>query len=372
MLETAIVGGGLCGLAVANTLQDDPRRHVLFEARPRLGGRMLSVPCPTAGMDMDLGPTWFWPDSQPRITRLVDDLGIRRFPQHDTGPVLSMTDPNEQPKATQLEHIHGGAHRLQGGVGALVQALARRLSPGAIRLEHVLSMVEDRGDHVLLHFRCSGSDAVQEVPARRAVLAIPPRLLLEHVRFAPGLPEELREAMGATHTWMAAQAKAAVGYPKPFWRESGLSGNAFVQHGQVVMGEVYDACDASATHAGLAGFVALSPAARERFASGMGMLVASQLSQLFGPQAQSGQVHYQDWAAERFTCARLDRDPPAYHPQYDDPRLRRAYWDGRLHFGCSETAAYGGGYMEGALEAAARIRDHLQRSQSHQAAGREP
>jgi monoamine oxidase len=39
--------------------------------------------------------------------------------------------------------------------------------------------------------------------------------------------------------------------------------------------------------------------------------------------------------------------------------LRIPYWNGRLHFGGSETAAFGGGYMEGALEAAGRLRREL-------------
>jgi len=356
MLDTAIVGGGLCGLALANTLPDDPRRNRLFEARSRLGGRILSVPCPTAGMSMDLGPTWFWPDGQPRISQLLDTLGIGHFPQYDDGPVLSLSDPNEKPVATQLTNIHGGAHRVEGGMRSLVEALERRLAPGTVRLEHVLVAVEDRDDAVALTFRRPDSDLPLEVLARRVVLALPPRLLEECVTFSPALPDELMETMRTTHTWMAAQAKAAMGYRSAFWREAGLSGNAFVHHHQVVLGEVYDACDVDASHAGLAGFVALAPKTREHFLEGMPMLVSTQLSQLFGTQAQEGEFHYQDWSAEPFTCSALDRNPPAYHPQYAEPRLRQVYWNGKLHFGGSETAVYGGGYLEGALEAAGRIR----------------
>jgi monoamine oxidase len=39
--------------------------------------------------------------------------------------------------------------------------------------------------------------------------------------------------------------------------------------------------------------------------------------------------------------------------------LAQPHWQGRLHFGGSETARQGGGYLEGALSAAARLRREL-------------
>ena len=60
MLDTAIVGGGLCGLVLARSLRRQGRVVALFEARPRLGGRILSVTGASSGLAMDLGPTWYW------------------------------------------------------------------------------------------------------------------------------------------------------------------------------------------------------------------------------------------------------------------------------------------------------------------------
>ena len=353
MLDTVIVGGGLCGLALADGLRQAGQPYALFEARDRLGGRILSEHSALAGMPVDLGPTWFWPDVQPRMLALVESLGLAHFPQHDNGEILSLTDPNKQPEALTVDSVHGGAHRLVGGMGALASALAQRLVPGAIHLQHELTALEDKGDHIELRFRHIDTDVI--IQARRVVLALPPRLLAEHVTFAPEMDARLLEVIRATPTWMADQAKAVTGYESAFWRDAGHSGNAFVNHAQVVLAEIYDACDADG-HAALGGFVAMPPEVREPYRLGMPILLESQLGQVFGKDAVHGELHYQDWANERYTCATLDRNPPEAHPIYGNRRLREQLWNGKLLLGGSETASQGGGYMEGALDAAARLR----------------
>ncbi|HET6375913.1 MAG TPA: FAD/NAD(P)-binding protein, partial [Methylocella sp.] len=70
-LETAIIGGGICGLSLARALHRRGRAFSLFEARSRLGGRVLSVACAQGNVVADLGPCWDWPETQPHIARLV-------------------------------------------------------------------------------------------------------------------------------------------------------------------------------------------------------------------------------------------------------------------------------------------------------------
>lgn len=202
-----------------------------------------------------------------------------------------------------------------------------------------------------------------EVRARRVALAVPPRLLEEHVRFEPGLDIAMRDAMREAGTWMAAQAKVAISYDRPYWREAGQSGNAFVTHEQAVIGEIFDACDLTAAKAALGGFVAMSPQLRRSFSDGLPMLMQSQMVQVFGPALEHGEQHYQDWATETYTCGTLDRDSPqAEHLGVANPLLRRSLWNGKLYLGGSETASQGAGYLEGALEAALRIERELARA----------
>lgn len=354
MLEIAIVGGGLCGVALARSWQAQGRPFALFEARTRLGGRILSLPCPRTGMYADLGPAWFWPGTQPLITRLISELGLANFPQHDEGIVLHLRDPDKNPDQVSGDPVHGGAMRIEGGMGRLIEALAADLTQQNMRLGHVLTHVRDRGDHVELEFRYG--DRIVQIAARQAVLAVPPRLLDAHVRFDPGLDADMQGAMRDTETWMAARAKVVIGYDRPLWREAGLAGNAFVTHAQAVADEIFDACDSTSASAALGGFLALTPEQRDSFRVGLPLLMDNQMAQVFGPELEEGAQLYQDWASEPFTCSALDRAAArAGHPGFANPLLRRSLWEGRLYLGGSETSSHGGGYLEGALEAARRI-----------------
>jgi monoamine oxidase len=197
---------------------------------------------------------------------------------------------------------------------------------------------------------------VIEIEAQHVVLAVPPRLLAEQVRFEPDLDQATRQAMGGAETWMAAQAKVAISYDSASWREAGQSGNASVTHQQAVIGEIFDICDGDPIKAALGGFLALSPELRERFGAGLPLLIDNQMMQIFGAALEQGEQQYQDWARESHTCSALDRaSPPSERADVASPMLRRPQWGGKLYLGSSETASYGAGHLEGALDAARRI-----------------
>jgi monoamine oxidase len=97
----------------------------------------------------------------------------------------------------------------------------------------------------------------------------------------------------------------------------------------------------------------------------MPLLLQSQWAQLFGLAAQDD-AHatlQQDWATEPWTCSARDLAEdgrlPDGHPPCGDARLAQGLWDGALWLAGSETTARGGGYMEGALLAAARVQRAL-------------
>ncbi len=340
----------------------------LFEARERLGGRILTVATAETGAMVDLGPTWFWPDTQPLIKNLVAELGLVSIPQHDDGSSLHLSDPDKAPDRVVGKLLHAGARRLPGGMGQLIELIARELPPDLVYLDHALTEVRDCADRVVLTF--GNGDDIVEVSARHIVLAVPPRLLEERVRFTPPLDQATREAMQGCATWMAAQAKVVFPYSRAFWRDAGQSGNAFATHEQAVVGEIFDACNGDASQAALGGFLALSPDMRADFSVGLPLLMTSQMVQVFGPMLEPVEQLYQDWANETFSCSARDRASPAKeHVFAANPMLRRPQWDGRLYLAGAETAATGAGYLEGALEAARRVDLLLNRGWTKAAGG---
>lgn len=350
MHEIVIVGGGLAGLALARQLTEAGQRPHLFEARDRLGGRVLST-----ADGLDLGPSWFWPDTQPDLAQLIDDLGLEVMAQHDDGAVIHLTDPEEGAKRAGNDPVHDGAFRIAGGTGQLVAALAATITPEDVTLNAVLETVEDHGSHVALRF--ATPDGTITLEAGRVVLALPPRLLAANVAFAPELPDSLRRVLGETPTWMAGEAKAVARFATAGWRTEGLSGSAFIAHERAVLAETFDLSGVGGTPGALGGFLALTPATRAEFAAGLPMLIQNQFVQLFGAHGDGGELSLQDWAAEPFTCAEADLVPAERRAAH--PLLRRAFWQGRLHLAGAETARAHPGHMAGALESAERVAERL-------------
>jgi monoamine oxidase len=182
--------------------------------------------------------------------------------------------------------------------------------------------------------------------------------------------------MRRTATWMATAAKAGFVYSRAFWHEAGHTGNAWVSHPQAMLCEVFDACgppsdavDAARREQGaaLVGFAAIGAAQRPGFELAREMLLLSQMVQLFGPQADDPadppELFWQDWATEPATCCASDIADEGVgaggHPPYGDPALSLPHWNARLFFAGTETASQGGGYLEGALVAAARVRRQI-------------
>jgi len=84
-MTTLIIGGGLSGLGLAETLQAKGHDYLLLEARDRFGGRILTEHY--QGGYFDMGPAWFWPE-QPRIAALIERLALQKFDQYADGVAL--------------------------------------------------------------------------------------------------------------------------------------------------------------------------------------------------------------------------------------------------------------------------------------------
>lgn len=364
MLNIAIIGAGLSGLAVADRLHRAGQTFELFESRLRPGGRILSVmPARSEGSDpapfrYDLGPGWIWPDSQPRIAALVQRFGLTSAPQWIEGYSLYQAERGVSPQAYRDPATYGDARRMEGGVESLVEALCAKLPQDRLHLGHHLEQVSDQGDSVALRFRNNG-DTVEH-QARQLVLALPPRVVASSLSFTPALDLRLIDLMQRTPTWMAGHAKVLVRYSRPFWRDAGLSGAALSGYRGAPLGEIFDAGSQDGEHAALSGFFALPVELRRQYRDDLYALVIDQLIGLFGPQAAHPQeLMIKEWCDEPLTATAADENPPSQHPQYGHRWFELDHWSDKLHFCGTETAAQFGGYLEGALEAADRVADAL-------------
>lgn len=339
MTDTLIIGAGLCGLAIAHALQSEGRDYRLVEARDRVGGRILSLP--HAGSAVDMGPAWFWP-GQPRIEALTQRMGLHRFDQFSTGS-LTFEDHTGAVQRGRGYASMEGSWRLEGGLGALTDALAATLPADRLRLNtRVIGLIQSE-DGVAV--KAEGAT----LHARRVILALPPRLAAT-LAFDPFPTNAQLAALEDVPTWMAGQAKAVATYSTAFWRDAGLSGDAMSRFGPMV--EIHDASPRDASFGALFGFIGIPPHARAD-ADALRAQVLAQLGRLFGAEAASPvALHIMDWATEPVTAAPADAHPLMAHPQYGLPEGVQTLMEGRVILSGTETAREFGGFLEGALEAA--------------------
>ena len=337
------MGAGVAGLAAARALVAADHEVVVFEARDRVGGRLLSKP--VDGGALDLGATWFWAN-EPRIQALLRQLGLATHAQHLEGDAL-YEDPTGVQRL-QGNPIDGPAGRLSGGMQTLSTSMADTLPTGVVRLDHAVTHVEVAEGRVRIGLRVPlGADVSCEAAA--LILAIPPALAVQAIRFEPALPPPLAQLAAMTPVWMGAMTKVVLHYAEPFWREAGLAGAAISHVGP--LREIHDMSGPEGRPAALFGF---APPIRPGAPRATAEAVLRQLGTMFGPAAAEPlDLDFLDWRDEAYTSPenadRLQNYATYGHPAYQTPAL-----GGRLHWASTETSTEVPGHIEGALAAGER------------------
>ncbi len=358
-MDVLVVGAGLAGLTAAAHLHAAGLDVSVVEARPRVGGRLLTIPFDDGspegvGVDgawFDLGATWIWGD-QPEVAALATDLGLTTFAQFTDGRALVEETSDAGPAPVDIAVPTPAELRFMGGAQQLCDRLADRLPEESVILGTSVTALAADDDGLTVAMAGTDGATGQATPSF-AVVAVPPRLALERFAFTPALPDDLVTVMKATTTWMATAVKCVAVYDTPFWREAGWSGLAVSRVGP--LREVHDACTDDGTAAALWGFVAgdddfraIDPGERAR-------LVLAHLVRLFGPEAADPLGYFErDWSADPNTADDewwwVEGEPLPYgHPALAQPMLR-----GRVVLAGAETEAVGGGHMEGAVRSGRR------------------
>jgi monoamine oxidase len=352
--DVIIVGGGLSGLVVARNLPE--KRWKLLEASERLGGRLQND---IVSDKIDLGGAWVWPQ-QRQMSRLCTSLGIDFFTQPD--------DPSSL--------------RIVGGAANIIKKLVNELNENAKDDESDSGRIETGAPVVACRRESDSLVSVdlasgETLYAKNVVFACPPRLVHMHVQFHPSLSISKARAMEFSQTWMAGVTKVALVYHKPrFWPLYESNGGFQPGYNRPAF-QVYDATPRDESVSALTFFTLASLSNKENDDAKLARDCAEQMSQSFSTQtlreipniAQDilayDEFYVQRWPQEKYISEDADPRGIAPHPQ---PlfELATSEWDGMLLFAGTESDQMSPGVMEGAVNAALRVADEINRRLSNQ------
>ncbi len=344
--NTIIIGGGIAGLMAANKLHQQGNEFLLLEAKPELGGRILTVSADASRFKYDLGPTWFWPH-QERVIRLLEDLGIAYESQYTQGAILYQLD-----RTSPVSRHPGGAsmlsYKVVSGMKNIVDALYNRLDKTKVKCGHGAVDIDKQGTYWKICTQANGEK--HQFNCKNLILAIPPRQITKHLNVGSVFSSQLIKDLNVQQTWMSAQAKFVAEYSSSFWREDGLAGQAFSRVGPLV--EIHDA-SMDAKSGALFGFVGIPASIRRTISEDeLKTSCIKQLEKIFGEKAANPKTSYlKDWSQDSWVATTQDiNETPrhaAFNMQQHSEELKR------LHISLlgSEFATREPGYIEGALEA---------------------
>lgn len=245
----------------------------------------------------------------------------------------------------RLIDVRGGAQqdRFVGGALEVATRLAAELASRPVHDCPVTAITQSERGVVV-----RGDRAV--VRAKRAVVALPPRLAAE-IAYDPA-PSAARSRLWEAFV-MGRVIKCTAVYDRPFWRSRGLSGQAVSDDGLVNV--TFDNSVPGAPVGMLTGFIegrravewAERPEAERRAA------VLDCFARYFGAEARHP-LEYVDkvWAHERWSGGCYVAYMPPRRLTEVGPELRAPH--GRVHWAGTETAMVWNGYIDGALESGER------------------
>lgn len=341
-----IIGGGLSGLYAAYLLeQANFSDYLLLEARDRLGGRIFS------SHGFDLGATWIWPEMNPQLMRLVNELDLPVVEQAANGNVI-IEQSQATPPVRLSNHIWSTPSiRLKNGMDHLIQALKQKIPANKIKMAQQVTDLICHKPHEIEMTAQDHAEQKTTYQAHSILLAIPPRLAIQKIKFTPELPQYISQQWQKTATWMAPHAKYLAIYPEPFWKQQGLSGQVRSYIGPMV--EIHDASIPN-DQAALFGFLGVPSTARQKIdEKDLIVHCQAQLIRLFGSQAKKPELELlKDWSTDSFTATEADwMNPASIHAFSPDITPTTSIWDNQIIGIASEWSKHHSGYLAGAVDA---------------------
>lgn len=338
-----IIGGGLSGLTLAYLLIQNNIKATILEGSPGLGGRIETLKGELE-TPLELGATWF-SDMHPNLLSLIDELGLKKYPQFSRGKSFFQTKSFEPPQEFFVPESEKPSYRIAGGTSTLIDALRQKIPSETIHLNSKVISVKEREEELVVETNYGTKHKADMV-----ILCIPPHLAALAIQFSPGLPGDVSNILPAVQTWMAGAIKFVLEYAEPFWRNAGYSGMLYSHSG--IVAEMYDHTNFEENRFGFTGFLnggaaSYSQEVRKEY-------VLRQLEEMFGEKILKP-VTYADkvWTDEFVSGGNQINQQP--HQNQGHPLLQQSYMNGKLLFSGTETATGFPGYMEGAVISANRV-----------------
>jgi monoamine oxidase len=342
-----IIGGGLSGLTLAYTLSKQNIKSIILEGSSRLGGR-IQTQIGNEGTPLELGATWF-SDMHQNLLALLEELGLKKYPQFTKGKSLFQTNSFEPPQEFYVPESESPSFRIEGGTEALINALADKLDHQDIEINCKVNSISQKDQKLIIK-----TTEGRTFNADKIILCLPPKLAYHSIKFSPQLPEHVTTILPKVQTWMAGSLKFAIEYKEPFWRKNGHSGMLFSHTGPII--EMYDHTNYENNKFGFTGFLNSSFTSYEK--SERRELVLSQLSKLISKEA-SNPIEYNDkvWSDEYVTT--IDSVNLRPHQNNGHPIFQNSYMDWKLYFCGTESSSQFPGYMEGAVISAHAVANKI-------------
>lgn len=337
MEDVIIIGAGLSGLSTAYQLKKAGINFKILEAQSRLGGRIETI-YGKQDTPMEMGATWFG-EEHLNLIQLLSELNIGYFEQHTEGISLFETMSFEPPQQYFVPANSQSAYRIKGGTFSIIDALYQRIGKeniilntevnGIIEEDNKIKIVDSLGNFYF---------------SKQVIIALPPKVANDMIKFTPNLPEGINQIMKKTQTWMSGSVKFSVEYKKAFWKDNGFSGSIFSQSGLAT--EIYDHSNYENTKFSLKGF--LNGSAYHYTHAERKEKVISQLKHYFGAEVEKFESYNDKIWDNKYIQPKEDIFLSPHfnngHAVYED-----SYMNGSLFFTGTETSNTFSGYMEAAI-----------------------
>ncbi|KAA3611171.1 MAG: FAD-dependent oxidoreductase [Calditrichaeota bacterium] len=225
--KVIIIGAGISGLAAAFELSQAGHEVTIFEARDRVGGRVLTLREPFSdGYFAEAGAARIPPDHDLTIG-YAEYFGLQLDPFYPkSGSYINLTS-NKRTLIAANDYLNtppwpGGLinrkdySKIKGGMDSLPQAFAGSLA-GKIQLQSPVVFINQGTEQVIVRLS-SG----EEFSADR-VLCTVPLPILNRIKFTPALSTEKIEASTGGYNYRAS-SRIFIQFTKRFWEDEQLNG----------------------------------------------------------------------------------------------------------------------------------------------------